>query len=303
MPLYPDIALTEIFSQAGVAMAQYEINDPVSGLGMGPTGSIAPGTGRGMGRYIAIKNAAAPNPAAVVVDVTGDNHRFHHVYTFNPATLGVIAMGFGAFDESAYAAFSKTKIHTIGQWPAVGVGTDAPVGAAQATMLFTMDAQDADVLKFGAPRFVNYFYPGLIVYYLGESATEVQGADFQYQGHPTQVGRYPWGIAFVSNVNGFLRSKSVKLTSAYPMTMHRYLNTGSNATVTFTLDFSPTTDQTGDGIKAFRYVAATGQTEAAVLNSVNIATRQVVVAPLTGSFADGDLISVPYESFDVQANS
>src|SRR5260221_167865 len=122
MALYPDLTNTSIFSQAGVALAQYEINDPVSGLGMGPTGSIAPGTTRGMGRYIAIKNAAAPTPAAVVTDVTGDNHRFHHVYVFNPATLGVIALGFGAFDENAYAVFSKTKIDTVADSAAVGIG-------------------------------------------------------------------------------------------------------------------------------------------------------------------------------------
>jgi len=303
MTLYPDLANTTIFSQAGIAMCQYEVNDPTSGLGMGPTGSIAPGSGRGMGRYIAIKNAAAPNPAAVVVDVTGDNHRFHHVYVFNPATLGVIAMGFGAFDANVYAAATKTKVDSVADSAAVGIGTDAPVNAAQLTLLVAMDAQDADQSDFGGPRFSNVFYPGLIGHYLGESATEVQGADFQWQGHPTQVSRYPWGIPFTIDRNGFLRAKSVKLSSHFPLTMHRYVVSGTPSTVTFTLDFSPTTDQTGPAIKAFRYIASTGATEAATINSVNIATRSVTVAPLSGNFADGDVVTVLYESFDVQANS
>ncbi len=301
--MYPDLTNVTIFSQAGVAMAQYEINDPGSGLGRGPTGVIAPGAGRGMGRYIAIKNAAAPNPAARVTNVSGDNGRFLHAYVFNPAELGVIALGFGAFNANAYAAFSKTKVDSVADSAAVGIGTDQPVNAAQATLLLTMDIQDAEVLTFGAPRFVNVFYPGVVVYFLGESATEIQGADFQYQGHPTQTGRYPWGIAYTQALNGYTRAKGTKLSSHFPLTQHRYIVSGTQASVTFPLDFSPTTDETGPAIKAFRYIAASGVTEAATLTTVDVASRSVTVAPLTGSFADLDMITVLYESWDVQANS
>lgn len=303
MPLYPDLTNTTIFSQAGVAMCQYEINDPNTGLGAGPTGSIAAGSGRGMGRYIAIKNAAAPNPNARVVNVTGDNGRFLHVYLFNPAELGVIALGFGAFDQNAYAGFSHTKVDVVGDANATGGGTNAPAGASQATLLLTMDAQDADVLQFGQARFANYFYPQVGVWYLGEQAAEVQGADFQYQGYPTQAGRDSWGAPFTLATHGYTRAKYRKLVTKFPLTQHRFYVTGTPASATFTLDFSPTTDQTGPAIKAFRFTPATGNFEAATLTSVNIATRQVVVAPLSGNFADGDVITVLYESFDVQANS
>lgn len=303
MTLYPDLQNTTIFSQAGVAMAQYEINDPNTGLGAGPTGSIAPGSGRGMGRYIAIKNAAAPNPAARVVNATGDNGRFLQSYVFNPAELGLIALGFGAFDQNAYAAFSKTKLDTVGDAYASGIQTSQPANAAQATLLVTMDAQDADVAQFGQARFASVFYPGLNVWSLGDSAAEVQAAEFQYNGIPTQVGRYPWGIAFTLANNGFTRAKGVKLVTKFPLTVHTYYVSGIQASVTFTLDFSPTTDQTGPAIKAFRYTPSTSVGIAAVLTSVNIGTRQVVVTPASGSFADGDVVKVLYESFDVQANS
>src|SRR5258706_14041899 len=152
MTLYPDLTNASIFSQAGVAMAQYEIVDPNTGLGAGPTGSIAAGSTRGMGRYIAIKNASAPNPAARVVNSSGDNGRFLQPYTFNPAELGLIALGFGAFDMNAYAAFSKTKLATVGYAYMVGIGTNQPANAAQATLLITADAQDADVAQFGQAR-------------------------------------------------------------------------------------------------------------------------------------------------------
>lgn len=301
--MYPDLTNTTIFSQAGVAMAQYEINDPTTGLGAGPTGSITPGSGRGMGRYIAIKNASAPNPAARVVNATGDNGRFLQSYVFNPAELGLIALSFGAFDQNAYAAFSKTKLQTVGDAYMSGIQTSQPANAAQATLLVTMDAQDADAAQFGQARFANIFYPGLNVWSLGENAAEVAAAEFQYNGIPTQVGRTPWGIAFNLVDNGFTRSKGIKLVTKYPLTKHTYVVTATPATVTFTLDFSPTTDQTGPAIKAFQYTPSTSNGRAAVINSVNIATRQIVVAPASGNFADGDIVYVLYESFDVQANS
>jgi hypothetical protein len=301
--VYPDLTNASIFSQAGVAMAQYEIVDPNTGLGAGPTGSIAAGSTRGMGRYIAIKNASAPNPAARVVNASGDNGRFLQPYTFNPAELGLIALGFGAFDMNAYTAFSKTKLATVGDAYMVGIGTNQPANAAQATLLITADAQDADVAQFGQARFANYFYPLLNIWSLGENAAEVQAAEFQYNGIPTQAGRSPWGMAFTQAINGFTRSKGVKLVTKFPLTMNRYIVSGTQSSVTFTLDFSPTTDQTGEAIKAFRFTPSTSSGVAAVMSSVNIATRSVTVTPTSGSFADGDVITVLYESFDVQANS
>lgn len=301
--MYPDLTNTSIFSEAGVAMAQWEIVDPNTGLGAGPTGSITPGSGRGMGRYVAIKNAAAPNPDARVTNVTGDNGRFLQPYAFNPAELGVIDMGFGTFNMNAYAAFTGTKLDTVGDAYAVGVGTNAPANAKQATLLITADAQDADVLTFGDARFANWFYPLVNVYFVGPTMAEVQPADWAYKGIPTQAGRYPWGTPFSLATNGFTRAKSAPLVTKYPLTMHRFYVSGTPSSVTFTLDFSPTTDQTGQAIKAFRYIPSTAVSAAAVLNSVVIATRQVTVAPSAGNFSDGDVVTVLYESFDVQASA
>jgi hypothetical protein len=299
--MYPDLVNTTIYSQAGLAMCQYELNDPASGLGRGPTGSITPGSGRGMGRYIAVKRAAAPNPDPRVVNSSGDNGRFRQGYAFDPAELGNIDMAFGAFHSNAYAAFSNTKVDTIADSAAVGIGTNAAVNAKQATLLFTMDAQDADATSFGEARFANMFYGGINVYYLGEQAQEVAAADFAFRGIPTQTGRYPFGRAFSLVNNGFTRAKGVKLVSHYPLTMHRYIVSGTQASVTFTLDFSPTTDETGPAIKAFRWIAATGVTENATINDAVIGTRSVTVSPLSSSFADEDMVTVLYESFDVQA--
>lgn len=301
MPLYPDVTNTTIYSQAGIAMCQYEINDLTTGLGMGPTGAIVAGSGRGMGRYIAVKNAGAQNPEPRVVPVSGDNGRFLQVYMFGPAELGVIDMAFGAFNSNAYAAWSDTAVDTVADSAAVGIGTNTPANSKQATLLFAMDAQDADVSNFGSPRFANIFYPGVAVYLLGEQANEVQGADFGFRGVPTQVGRYPWGVPFTLALNKFTRAKAVKLTSKYPLTLHRYVVSGTPATVTFTLDFSPTTDQTGPAIKAWRTIPSTLVTAAAVINSVTIGTRSITVAPASGNFSDGDVVSVLYESFDVMA--
>jgi hypothetical protein len=300
MPLYPDLVNTSIFSQAGVALAQYEINDPNTNLGAGPTGVIAKGSGRGMGAYIAIKSASTQNPAPRVTNVTGSNGRFLHSYLFNPAEIGLINMAFGVFNQNAYGAWSGTKVDDVADANGTGHGTNAPPNAKQATLLITTDAQDADILNFGQARFTNYFYPLLSVYLAGENAAEVAPADFAYEGVPTQSIRDAWGPLFTQAVNGYTRAKYRKLVSRYPMTIHRYYVNGSSGSVTFTLDYTPTTDQTGPAIKAWQYVAATGLVVPVTISNVVVGNRQVTC---TGSFNDGDVISTLYQSFDLLANN
>lgn len=265
----------------------------------GPTGVIAKGTGRGTGRYIAIKNAGVTNPDPRVTNVTGDNGRFLHAYMFNPAELGPLDLAFGAFDQNAYAAVSRTKLNQVADASGTGHGTNAPVPGASAGLLITVDTQDADITNFGQARFGNYFYPQVPIVFRGETAQEVAAADFNYRGLPAQSTREAWGVPFTTAVNGFTRAKYRKFASRYPMTLHAYHVTATPATVTFTLDASPVTDQTGTMITAFRFTPSTGLCVPATLTSVVIATRSVTVAPTSGSFADDDWVYVLYQSFDL----
>lgn len=278
-------------------MCQYAINDSASGLPLGPTGSIAAGSIRPMGRYIAIKEANDQVGEPRVVNVTGDNGNFRHQYIFNPAELGVLNMNFGAFNQNAYVAFSDTKIETLGEFNIVGLETNKPANAKQATLILTMDAQDGDTTNFGQARFVNYFYPSVNVFKLAATFQEVQGATFGFRGVPQQVSKHPWGSAFTTVTNGFTRAKCLQITSRNPMTMDMAVMNGS--TTTWTLGASPDTDETATGVTvfAFRY-QSNGTVTQLTITDINIAARTVTV---NSAGTSGDILIIVYSSFDVQA--
>ncbi len=295
--MYPDLSNVSVFSAAGVTRAQYAINDRTTGLPLGPTGAIAQGDDRGMGVYIAVKRASSPIPGPRITPVTGDNGRFRHQYAFSAAELGNIDMNFGVFNQDVYAAFTGTKVHSIGEWNAIGIETDAAVNAAQATLLFNVDAQDANSGTDGQTAFLNWFYPAVTVTPLGATHEEVAAADWGWQGIPTRTSRYPWGLAYTTASNGFTRAKGIPLTSHYPMTMHMFVCDA--ATSTFTLDYSPTTDQTATGKtwRVFRYQSGGTVTDiTATITSVVIATKTVTLA---SAYTAGDVIYFVYEAFDL----
>lgn len=296
--MYPDLTNTSIFSQSGIAMCQYAINDPTTGLPLGATGAMAAGQIRPMGRYIAIKEANDQVGEPRIVNVTGDNGSFRHQYIFNPAELGVLNMNFGAFSQTAYTAFTGTNIEAMGEFNIVGLETNKPANAKQATLLITMDAQDGDTTYFGQPRFVNYFYPSVNVFKLAATFQEVQGAAFGFRGVPQQVARHAWGKALTTVTNGFTRAKCFQVTSRNPMTMDMAVMNAS--TTTWTLGASPDTDETATGVTvfAFRYTAATGVVSQVTITDINIGLRQVTVNTAGTS---GDILMFVYSSFDVMA--
>lgn len=297
MSIYPDLSNTSIFSQAGVAACQYAINDAASGLPLGSTGAIAAGQIRPMGRYIAIKDANDQVGEPRVITASGDNGNVRWQYVFNPAELGVMNMNFGAFNQNAYVAFSDTKIETLGEFNIVGLETNRPANAKQATLLLTMDAQDGDSTNFGQARFSNYFYPSLNVFKLASTAQEVQAATFGFRGVPQQVSKTPWGKAFTIATNGYTRTKCIQVTSRNPMTMDMARMDGT--TVTWTLGASPDVDETATGLTifAFRY-QSNGTVTQLTITDINIATRQVTVNTAGTS---GDILVFVYSSFDILA--
>lgn len=296
--MYPDLANTAAFSAAGVAICQYGINDSVSGIPFGGSGAIAQGQSRGLARYIAIKEATNNIGEPRVVNVTGDNGNFRHQYVFNPADLGLIAMGFGVFSQTAYAAFSGTKIDTLSSsdYNAIGLETNKAANAKQATLLITVDAQDADALNFGQARFVNYFYPAVNVVPLTETMTEVTGAIWNFRGVPTQTSKYPWGVAYTNAINGFTRAKCAQITSKDPMTLQTIVADGS--TTVWSLDFSPTEDETGYTTRVVRY-QSNGTISYVTPSDINIAAKTIT---LPSVYTAGDILVVIYSSFDVASN-
>lgn len=293
MPTYLDVSNTSIFTAAGLARAQWAKVD-TNGIPMGPTGSIAQGADRGMGIYAFAKRAGGAASEPRITPVTGDNGRRRHQYAFNAADLGNLDLTFGAFNMDAYNAFSGTKTHAIGEWNAIGAETDAAVNASQVCLLFNVDAQEADLVGFGTARWVNWFYPLVTVTSLFATHEEVAAADWPFRGVPTQAGKYPWGVAFNTTDNGFTQAARTLLTSRNPLTMHTFVCDG-NAT-SFTLDYTPASDQTGYVVRVYRYIPSTGAVSLITPTSISIASKTVQLA---SDYDAGDQIIVLYETFDI----
>lgn len=294
--MYPDLSQISLFSQAGVAACQYAINDAGSGLPMGPTGSIAPGQSRGLGAYIAIKEATDNVSEPRVVNVTGANGAFRQQYIFLPADLGTLQMGFGAFSQDVYANWSNTRVEALGDFNIVGLDTNVPPASKQATLLFTTDIQDAGSAHFGQAGYANYFYPSVSVVPIARTMSEVTAMTWNYRGTPNQVSKFPWGSAFTTGVNGFLKAKCLLVTSRYPMTMQTMV---SNASLqTWPLDYSPDSDGTGYTFYAFRY-QSDGTVTQITPTSVSIGAKTVT---FPSAYTGGDVIQVVYSSFDLLAS-
>lgn len=293
---YIDATNISIFSQAGVAACQYALNDPTTGLPMGASGTIAQGQSRGLGAYIAIKEATDNVSEPRVVNVTGANGSFRQQYIFLPADLGTLNMNFGAFNQSVYTAFTSTKIETIGDFNMIGFDTNVPAATKQTTLLFTADAQDAGSLNFGQAAYTNYFYPSVTVVPLARTMQEVTAMTWGWRGIPNQTTKAPWAKAFTTITNGFLKAKCLQISSRNPMTMQTIVCDG--ATTTYALDYSPDSDGTGYTFYMWRY-QSNGTVTQITPSSVNIAAKTVT---LSSVYTAGDVIQVLYSSFDLLAS-
>lgn len=290
MPLYPSYTPTTIFGAAGVARAQYAIVSP-DGVPLGPTGSIANGANRGMGTHVMVKRAAGTAPTPREVNVTGDNGRKKLKFVFTAAEIGSFDMDFGAFDMNAYAAFTGTKIQTIGDWAMVGQQTDQAPNSVQICLLFNIDIEDADAGNFGQARWYNLFIPLANVYPLGSEHVEAQDGQFKYRVSPVQAGQTPWREAFTNAKNGFTKAAAFGITSRNPLTMNTFVSDGS--TQSFLLDYRPTEDATGNAVKVWRNAGS----EISVTNVV-IATKSVTIAS-TGTAGDTNVVVHEAEAEDL----
>lgn len=288
MPLYPQITST-VEAAAGVARAQWAVLDQ-NGFPQGSTGSISNGSSAPLSVYVAVKKAGGPASTPRIVYSTGDNGRNQWSWVFNAADIAKMDLSFAALDQAALAAFTGTKIHSIGQWDAVGVETNTPPSSAQIMILANIDAQDGSSGTFGQHRFMNPLWMNCTVFPTLSAHDEATPAEFAYTAQPTKVGRYPWGIAFSKAQNGFSYAARDILYSDFPLTMHTYIGNGGG-TATVTLTYSPTTDQTGQGVLAWNATTGTPIT----ITTVNIATRTV-------TFPDqpaGNVVVIVYEAFDL----
>lgn len=275
-------------SAAGIARAQYAVVD-ASGI---PNGNLASGQDSPLSLYVGVKQTGGAIPDPRKVDVSGDNGRFLQSYVFNANQLSQLDLNFGMFDMSAYARFSGTKIDASkAEWNIAGMETNANPRQNQIMMLVNQDAMDAGSLNAGQQRFLNYLYPLVTVFYTGGNQQEASAQDWNYRGILTRAGKFPWGEAFTANQNGFTAAGRLLAATVYPLTLHTFVPSSSSGSVTLT--YTPSSDQTGYGIKAWN--TATGLP--ITLSSVVPGTRAVAYS---GAGAGVPHV-IAYEAIDILA--
>lgn len=270
-------------SAAGIVAMQAAVVN-VNGYPMGWTGSISAGVVTPLNIMRFSKRFGGKLPSAVWATAIGDNNRNMHTYAFNPAEMATLGFMFHALDMDAYVSFLKTKKFTLGSHYAIGVQTNAPVNAAQATIFTCMDAAIADpTSSYGQKRFLNEILSLVTVVPVLGDAQEVTPVEWNYEGRPTQAGKMPWGLAYTQATNGFTRGGGILIGSDYPLVQDTFLATG--AETTFDLTYEPETPWATYGF-AYKDSGGTVTSLATTLSS----TKTLTFAALSA----GDIVSVVY---------
>lgn len=276
------------FSAAGVALIQMGIVN-TQGIPYGVTGTITPGQGVGMRVMKFSKRLGGQVPNPVRVTLTGDNNRNRHEYLFNAAQMGELAFQLDAFDMQAYAGFQGLKVVTDANSSVVLLQSNQAVNVAQACIIATVDAQDADAGAFGEKKFINEIFPLVSVAALLASFQETAKADWNYFGVPTQADKTPWGTTWTATTNGATRAGGLLMTSDYPMTLDTVVP--SSTTGTYSLANTPA------GTEGTNYIVAY-QSGVAFTNF----TVSGKVVTYTGASTSAPLI-FRSESTDILANN
>ncbi len=165
-----------------------------------------------------------------------------HEYVFSAAQMGELAFLFGALDLDAYAGFTALKKYTDGNGYGVLLQSNVAPMSAQACVVVNADAESADSGTFGLKKWINQIYPLVNVTPLLAQLREVAGADWAYQGIPTEADKFPWGLTLTSTTHGATRAAGCMLTSDYPMVLETLIATTGQTT--YALTYTPATPTT-----------------------------------------------------------
>lgn len=280
------------FSNAGVAVIQAGIVN-ASGYPLGIAGTLTAGTGAPLAVMKFAKRFGGQAPAPVRVTVVGDNNRNRHEYIFPAAQLGELAFLFGALDLDAYAGFTGLKKYTDGNGYGVLVQSNVAPMAAQAVVVANIDAEAADAGTFGIKKWINEIYPLVNVTPLLAQLQEVAGAEWAYQGIPTQTDKMPDGGAFSASTHGATRAAGFILTSDYPIVYETLIATTSQTT--YALTYTPATPTT-------QYVVARKNgTLQTPTTSYAVSGKTVTITTMSPSYLDA--ICFRYEATDLVSSN
>ncbi len=213
------------YTAAGFARLDFHVLD-TKGLPAGYTGTCTPGaTGCPAARMFAVKTANINIPTATVVPISGDNAPDGTFIFPNEAARG-FDISAAEDDFTNRLSFQNIKTRDIGNHSFSGRDT-LPFSINNLMLLgvSNISARGTTIPNIGAYGGVFTTSAQLVV--RGRNAfTEITAAQFDGSVVLNPMNQYPWGETFQPANEGYTRSYLEDWTLAYPVTVHRWTQTG-----------------------------------------------------------------------------
>lgn len=239
----PSLANVTKYISAGFQRLDFHRLD-TNGLPAGVTGTITAGaTGAAAGRILAAKTMNINIPAADAVPVTGDNV-LQGSFIFPNASPRSFDVEFAADDFLAREAFQGIKTRNIGNLSFAG----RDVNPFTLNNLMILGVSNASAKNTGVSGLG--MYAGI---FANRAQMTVRGRNsFAERAAASYLGTvvlnlqdsYPWGETFQTGNEGYTQSYVEDWTHAYPVTVHRWRQTG--ALTTFYLGETPASTDLND---------------------------------------------------------
>ena len=198
-----------------------------NGLPAGVTGVITPGAaGAAAGRILAAKTMNINIPAADAVPVTGDNI-LQGTFIFPSAAARSFDIEFAADDFLDREAFQSIKARNIGNLSFAGRDT-APFNLNNLMILGVSNATSKMSGSSGLGMYAGVFATRAQMTLRGRNSfAERAAAGYLGTVVLNLQDSYPWGETFQAGVEGYTQSYIEDWTHAYPVTVHRWRQTGA----------------------------------------------------------------------------
>ncbi len=280
------------FSMFGIVDMDVAVNDPISGLPKGLTGTLTPGAITGMYPITGIQTAGLTWGQPQVVQSIGNSGLTTAVMIFPPNEIPQGNLEGMVKDMALDVALQGIKKVTEGALSLyVMGGKEAEYKGVSA--ILTGKAYSQTSGKVGQPIYWGYIIPRLQLAVMASvPMPQREEVKTQMQMIVGSTDHHLWGKAFSLAVEGVTIGQLIPWTAAYPLACDTLV--GDGTTASFTLLHTPVGDHTAAEQVIFAYNHTTGAAIAPTTGFTVVPATKVLTF-LTGSIpANNDEVGVYY---------
>lgn len=281
--------MTDKLAAAGLTVAQLWVLDSAA-YPISTTGTLANGSDGGGMILTGIKTASGQAREPSRVQSTGDDRRTKFQFIFPTEELPAMEMQFNVRDLLRDGAIAAANAFDISTTMKAIAGDTNEAFDIQCCVIVSGIAKSADTATSGATRYRNRIYGSVNMMYIDENWQEVEAVTYQYRGYPSQMSKFPWGLALNVTTHGVTKKTYTDVFSVYPATLHTLI--GDNATTSFTVDYTPAGVSTSGSVKVWIDGVAYADTDVTVTTATK--TIALAAAPTTAA-----KVIVLYESAEL----